>query len=1033
MREREPSNNEQSIRLSVFIRRRQREIVALWTERVRKLSPARHVSSRALVDHVPIILDHIAEALEPGEGEGEGEASAAAIGRGPTTHALERLRRGYDLEEVIQEYTLLRCCILDLWSDAVSPVIDLAELRGLEDAIEQAMLQSAGRFSRERERMLQTLDRISEAAFDSSHLDDFFDRLLHSTLDAMESVDCVVILLKDGDVLRARARAGLEAGAEAIAVRIGEGFAGTIAASARPLYLQNAAVDPLIATDPLMASAVGGEKAVRALYGLPLRYDSEVMGVAYMGSRTAFEFSEEDRLLFSTLIDRAALVIESALLATRDRAYNAAARAFARARTFDEAIAVLLPELGTTLGWDVGAYWRVDRDSQTLEVDRYWQAASVDVREFEAQSRAVRLPRGDGLPGRAWDAGAPIYVAEFAEAIDFPRHAVAGREGLKTALAFPLVTDEGILGVIEFLSRSMRWSSDEGVHLTTLIAEHLNQFTRRIAAQEALRKSSARHAALLDAALDCVISIDAHGCVLDWNSAAEGTFGYSRADAAGREVAELIVPPRLRSAHRAGLERYLRTGIKRYLDRRVEIDAVRRDGTEFPVELTISEVRGSGVPLFTAFIRDITQAKEAERERARLLEEVTRAGRTQRFLAQASQQLAASLDYEATLARIAKLAVPEVADWCAVDLLEDGNLRRVSVAHVDAEKVELVRDLAHRYPPDPASKYGAPHVVRTARSEFMAEISDALLVESARDEEHLAILRRLGLRSYISTPIVHRGSTLGVISFVSAESELRYGEGDVLVVEELALRIATAIENAKLYSEAQAAVRSREDLLAIVSHDLRSPLAAIAMSAEALALTLPADAGRSINRALLAMRRSTGQMERLIGDLLDTASIQAGRLSVEARGTELFGMLCEALERHEPMASEADLRLASDVDAIRNTQVVCDRQRILQALSNLLGNAIKFTPPGGTVTLSGSISGGEAIICVADTGPGVSSEELEQVFQPYWTRERQGKQGIGLGLYIAKGIIEAHGGRIGFDSEPDSGATFRFTLPLGGD
>jgi PAS domain S-box-containing protein len=729
-------------------------------------------------------------------------------------------------------------------------------------------------------------------------------------------------------------------------------------------------------------------------------------------------------------MDRASLVIQSALLATRDRVYRAAARAFARAGTFDEAITVLLPELGATLGWDVGAYWRINREAMALELDRFWRAPAVTVPEFEAASRAVRMPKGSGLPGRAWEAGAPSYVAQFAEAIGFPRHRIAAREGLKTALAFPLMTDEGILGVIEFLSRSMRWSSDEGVHLTTLIAEYLNQFTRRIAAQDALQRTSARHAALLDAALDCVISIDAAGCVLDWNNASERTFGYSRDEAAGRDVADLVVPPHLRQAHREGLVRHLRTGQRRIIGRRIEIEAIRRDGTLFPVELTISQVEGASPPLFTAFIRDITAVKEAERERARLLAEVTRAGRTQRFLAEASRQLTASLDYEATLARSAELAVPALADWCAVDLVEDGKLRRVSVAHVHAEKADLVRDLARRYPLDPAAPHGPPVVVRTGRTQLRAEVPDSLLVQIARDEEHLSMLRMLGIRSYVSTPIIHRGSVFGVISFVSAESGLVYGEADVLVAEELAARAATAIENARLYREAQAAARYRENVLAVVSHDLRSPLGAIMMSAEALELTLPDEVPPTVRRALATIHRASHQMERLIGDLLDTASIHAGRLSIEPQSTNAFELLCEAIDSHEPMAREAGVRLGRDFEATREAVVLCDRERILQALSNLLGNAIKFTDPGGSVRLTAHIAEDEARFSVSDTGTGISNHELEHVFQPYWTRERQRRHGVGLGLYITKGIIEAHGGHIAFDTELGVGTVFRFTLPL---
>ncbi len=309
--------------------------------------------------------------------------------------------------------------------------------------------------------------------------------------------------------------------------------------------------------------------------------------------------------------------------------------------------------------------------------------------------------------------------------------------------------------------------------------------TDRKRAQEALRQSEARNAAILDTALDCIITIDHEGKVVEFNPAAERTFGYRRADVLGREMAELIVPSPLRERHRRGLAHYLATGEGPVLDKRLEMPALRADGTEFPVELAITRISAEGPPLFTAYLRDITERKRAEQ--------------ATRFLADASTSLAALVDDGSTMQKVARLAVPSFADWCAVDVVEpDGSLRRVAVAHADPSKVELAHELNRRYPPDPDAPQGVPHILRTGKPELISEITDALLVETVKDEELLRIMRELGLKSYLGVPLRARGRTVGAITFVAAESGRRFDATDLAVAEDLAHRAGIAMENARL-------------------------------------------------------------------------------------------------------------------------------------------------------------------------------------------------------------------------------------------
>lgn len=833
--------------LHEFLRVHRNEIVARWERSVRTLSPARDLSNRALINHVPEILDQIATAVEIGASKG------ADFSAGSQIHAQQRLGRGYSLEEVITEYNLLRESIFGLWEQKAGPGLSVAELRGLEQGIGQSILNTTARFTRERERTLRALDRIAEATSAGGDQTQFFEQLLQTIIEAVDTVDTAAILLQDGDFLRVRASIGIQGMPQGFSIRVGDGFAGKIAAEARPFFVGNAMESRLVENDALRRAEV------HALYGVPLIAGGKVIGVAKMGSRTATEFSEDDKLLFETMASRVTQLIQS-------------------------------------VGW-----------------------------------------------------------------------------------------------------------------------------------QAQVEQSNDRNQAILNAALDSVVSMSESGLVVDWNPAAERTFGYSQSEALGADMADLIIPPSHRSAHRNGVKRYLQTGEERYFNRRLHFPALRRDGSEFPAELTITRVHGRE-RMFTGFIRDLTEEKRAEKERQRLADQLSRASEAQRFLSEAGKRLSASLDYEATLASIAQLAVPTLGDWCAVDVMQDRRLRRISVAHVDPSKRALVQDLASRYPPDPDAPQGPARVVRTGESELVSDIPDSTLIATARDSEHLSILRGLALKSYVSVPITIRGSVFGAITIVSAESAHRYSEADVPLVEELALRIATAVENARLYTEARAAARAREDVLAIVSHDLRSPLGSIAMSADLLSMAAPSASKDKALEQIEVIRRAAGRMGHLIDDLLDMASIQAKRLSVDRRPTELIPMLREALEAHEPQAKEKGVVLRPSFGE-EDLVLSCDRNRLIQALSNLLSNAVKFCSAGDAVTLGARRLDDKVLLSVADTGPGIQASDLDEIFNPYWSANSKGVKGTGLGLYITKAIVEAHGGKIWVESELGVGTTFYFILP----
>ena len=302
---------------------------------------------------------------------------------------------------------------------------------------------------------------------------------------------------------------------------------------------------------------------------------------------------------------------------------HAVARILAQTDRPVEAYAAVLEAIGASLGWELGAVWEVGPDDQRLRCRRIWHAGD-GAPEFEALSERIALAPGEGLPGRVFTVGEPVWIADAPEDGNFPRAAVARRDGLHAAFGFPLLSAGGVVGVMEFFSRELRDPDERLLETMRELGSQVGQYVARRHAEEAVHRSESRLRAMLEAALDAVVSMDASGRVIGWNHAAETTFGYREDEAMGREMAELIVPPSLRAAHRKGLARFLETEQPVVLDRRLELTGRHKNGAEFPVELTITRIALPGLPTFTGYLRDITDRKQAEAElrasRARLVE-----------------------------------------------------------------------------------------------------------------------------------------------------------------------------------------------------------------------------------------------------------------------------------------------------------------------------------------------------------------------------------------------------------------------------
>ncbi|HEX8128266.1 MAG TPA: PAS domain-containing protein [Pyrinomonadaceae bacterium] len=404
----------------------------------------------------------------------------------------------------------------------------------------------------------------------------------------------------------------------------------------------------------------------------------------------------------------------------------------------------------------------------------------------------------------------------------------------------------------------------------------------------------------------------------------------------------------------------------------------------------------------------------------------------QRFLAEASAVLVASLDYEATLTALARLVVPHLADWCTVDMLtDDRTIERLAVAHQDPAQVETAWEMNRLYPHDLYEMEGVSKVIRTGRPELYPNIPDELLALVARDSVHLNMLRQLGLKSSMIVPLIAHNRVLGAITLIAAESGRRFTAADLAFAEDLAQRAALAVDNARLYREAQEVNRLKDEFLATLSHELRTPLTAVLGWTRLIATGQLDEATH--RRALETIERNAQSQVQLIDDILDVSRIIRGKLRLNVRPAELSPVIEAAVDSVRPAAEAKGIRLQVVLDP-RAGPVSGDPDRLQQVVWNLLSNAIKFTPKDGRVQVLLTRVRSHLELTVSDTGQGIEKKFLPYVFDrfrqadPSTTRTHGG---LGLGLAIVRHLVELHGGTVTAESEgAGQGTTFKVSLPL---
>jgi PAS domain S-box-containing protein len=518
--------------------------------------------------------------------------------------------------------------------------------------------------------------------------------------------------------------------------------------------------------------------------------------------------------------------------------------------------------------------------------------------------------------------------------------------------------------------------------------------------------------------------------IVRWSAELRRIFQYQ--ETGDLSYAEFLdrVHPDDRTLADAAVERALLDDMPYANDYRI----LRSDGTVRVIHARGRLLRdANGKPLrMLGTAQDVTEQRGADERAQELLrqqaahEAAQAAAARFRFLAEASQILNSSLDIEETLRSVTQLAIPAIADWCSLDLVGDaGELRRVDVAHADPEKVRIAQEIHRRFPPDTAADAPGAAPLRRGEPLLIEDFSEAMIQIATRDEEHRALLRALHCRSAICAPLIARNRLVGLITLATAESGRRLGADDVSLAQSLAERAALAIDNARLFERAKAAASAREDAVATVSHDLRSPLGVLGINLTLLREPGLAESERA--QALDRMQRAVDSMQRLISDLLDVTRLEAGAIAMRRRVCLAEEVIHDACELETPAASTASVRFAVDVEP--RLRLYADPDRIVQVISNLVSNAIRHSPAGGCVQVTARSARAAVLVSVVDAGPGVPEETRDRIFQRFWQNEPQHRGTAGLGLAIARALVEAHGGRIWTEPAPGGGACFSFTLP----
>lgn len=650
---------------------------------------------------------------------------------------------------------------------------------------------------------------------------------------------------------------------------------------------------------------------------------------------------------------------------------HAITRILAESGTVAEAAPRILRVICESLGWDLGFFWKSNDQVRVLTCIEIWRVPSSGESKFEAIRRERIFWPDEGLPGRVWTGGAPIWLNDAA---GMSRLSEAAEEGFHSVLVFPIRSGEGVSGVMEFFSREVRRSDLELLEMLSNIGSQIGQFIDRKESERALRESETRKRAILKSALDCMITVDHEGRILEFNPAAERTFGYSREALLGQNMADRIIPPHLRGRHREAFSKYLETGEGAVLNQRIETTGMRADGSEFPVELAITRVPLEGPPVFQGFLRDITERKRMEEA---LAAEKERLAVTLRSIGDG----VIATDVKGRVIFINRTA-EELSGW----LQEDAIGRPLT------EVFRIVHEKSRIHCENPVEKV-------LATGNVVALVNHTVLI--AKDGKERAIADS-------GAPIRNReGGIIGVVLVFRDVTEKQRMEEELLR--------ASTLESVGLLAGGMA-------------HDFNNIITAILGNLSLAMLSLDE---RSEAYERLAQAEKASMRARDLAQQLLTFAKGGAPVKKTASLVDLLRDAANFVVRGSNVRCEFSIQ-----EGLWPVEI--DEGQIGQVIHNLILNAQQAMPEGGTIKIGAENRTADGVkglplqegdhvhIAIQDFGIGIPKESLSKIFDPYFTTKQKGS---GLGLSTSYSIIKKHDGYMTVDSEPGRGSTFSIYLP----
>jgi PAS domain S-box-containing protein len=550
----------------------------------------------------------------------------------------------------------------------------------------------------------------------------------------------------------------------------------------------------------------------------------------------------------------------------------------------------------------------------------------------------------------------------------------------------------------------------------------VSKIARDMSEHKHAERNGAQLAAIVESSDDAIIAKDLNGIVTSWNLAAERMFGYTANEAIGQSI-RLIIPDSHQNEEDTILDRIRRGESVQHF----ETIRCRKDGSCLPISVTVSPIRDKAGTVMGAskIARDISERRRAEAF-------AQRAQREAEFVARMAEVLSGSLDYEARLSGLVELAVPDMADWAALDAVEpDGRMRRIAVAHVDPGKTQLGTDVRRRHE-DPITPCNARQVIRTGKGVMLPEVTDDVIVTAAHgDDKRVALMRALRLTSCICVPLTTNQKTFAALTLATTESGRRYNTEDLHFVEDVASRAALIVDNARAYDALRKASGLKDEFLATLSHELRTPLNAILGYSHMLRAGMVTP--DKLERTFETIERNTMSLTKMVEDILDVSRVVSGKMRVNMQPVELPLVVHDAVATVMPAAEAKHIRLETTVDP-QVGAVSGDPDRLRQIVWNLLSNAVKFTPKRGRIQVRLERVNSSVEIVVSDTGIGIRPDFLPHIFDRFRQADSGANRehaGLGLGLAIVRNLVELHGGTVYATSGGQGqGATFRVRLPV---